>query len=138
MSRLPNSNMVAVHASRFSDASPGRNLENCRSDSAYYRPTGRDRSHERSPDVSRTSSRPISQYGASWDDNSRFQKNSSGIYFNKQNQRNNRNNCFQHGDASVLDGFNYATNVSHLRSTGYKNSRNPQYPIPCFGQSGKK
>ena len=136
MSRLPNPNMVAVRGSRFSNASQRRRLENCISDSAFYRPTSWDRPHEGSPEASRTSSRPTSQYRAYRDNNVRFQNNSSRIHFNEQNLRNNRNKGFQHGDPSVLDRFNYATNIFHLRSTGYKNSINPQSPISGLGQSG--
>ena len=58
------------------------------------------------------------------------------IHFNKQNQRNNCNNHFQHGDSSVLDGLNYAINKTHLVSSGPEFPRNENLGISNFNGIG--
>ena len=96
MSHLPNSNMVAIRASRFSDASPSGNPNSGGNCFASSHPRGQDRSYGQSSDASQAFSRPSSYYGLSGPSGSGFQNVSSGIVVNEQNHKINRNNGFQH------------------------------------------
>ena len=124
MSRLPNSNMVAVRASRFSETSPRRTQDYGRLASPNNRFHGHNNYVRRSPDVHRHTSRPSSYYGPSRDHNPRVQNFHSGIQENEKRDRTYRNNDFQHGDPSVLDRFNYTSNKTHLVSSGQEFGRN--------------
>ena len=110
MSCLPNSNIVAVRASQFSETSPQRNQDYGRSTSANYYPNVHNNVFCRSPDVERPTGRPSSNYEASREHIPRVQTFRSGMHEHEKRDRPNKNNDFQHRDPSVLDRFNYTPN----------------------------
>ena len=130
--------MVAVRASRSSNSSHSKNRNSGERQSGNSHPRDNFNYYGRSSDASQSSGNAFSKYGPSQSKGSRTQKNFSGIQEIDKNLLNNRNSGFEKGDPSVLDRYNYASNSSHLFSTGSGQKQNLPQANPVFGNSGLK